>query len=120
MGRKKGSKNKKSKKTNQLKIVKKDKEEIVSKPAKSGRSIDEIMKINVKKEKIKLNDIYKLNESFYFMNKISSFISRWKPGQEKFFIDENIYIILKKFPTEKQYYDIICSKFDNKLTITKE
>lgn len=57
--------------------------------------------------KLKLNEIYNANQKFFTFSKYSFSISKWEPGQEKIPFSEKRYIILNKFPTEKQYYNLI-------------
>lgn len=57
--------------------------------------------------KLKLNNIYNKNKKFFTFNRYSFSISKWEPGQEKIPFNEKKYIILDKFPTEKEYYNLV-------------
>lgn len=107
-GRPKGSKNKETKKKSNQKIVKKIEKE-TDKP-KEKLVLKTIKPVKYKPKELKINDIYKKNSKFFLFGKYSGFISRWLPGYEKIPFDENQFTILEEFPTEVQYYNLMCGR----------
>jgi len=104
-GRPKGSKGKKT--------LLKEKEKLQNEKKEPKTKKDRTLTLQVKKPKkvkLKLNDIYDKNEKFFMIGKSTGFISRWEPGKEKIPYNEDHYVTLSKFPTEKQYYNIMYGK----------